>query len=404
MKKLTTALTFVFVLLLLAAPIWAADAPDTKEPIKIGELFSYSSLPDEARGWQKGWKLAVEEINSSGGIRGRTLEVLSRDDKGSPPEAIKILEDYKNREGIKIIAGTVFSHVGLAASDFAKQNGLLLFRGYAGTSKLTAEAGHDRYFQIQPPSTVWSGVLADKAAQSGKNRWAFIATDYELNRTLIDKFQKELKRQNPQVEFVETQWHPLGKLDAGPVIRAVANAHPDGIFVASLPPDYAKLVREGRKRGLFENRVIISPFAGNASYIRPLGKEAPVGWFSCKGYSLDKLSGRDQQKFVSTFEKAYGEKPILESFYGYSVIKILAEAIGAVGADNPDNVAKYIKSNLFNLPGYQISFRADGTSNLGDWAGYTGFENGAPTILNPTYFPPDKYLPSTEENMAKWTK
>lgn len=75
-----------------------------------------------------------------------------------------------------------------------------------------------------------------------------------------------------------------------------------------------------------------------------------------------------------------------------------------MGSDDPDKVVEAIKSNKHEVAGATLSFRADGVSNLGDWAGYTGFVNGVPTILNPTYFPPDKYMPSAEENMSKWAK
>ena len=402
MELIVPRLLVLLALLLCCEPALAQQA--APKPIRIGELMAYSSLPDEARNWQKGWKLAVDEINNAGGINGKPLEILSRDNKGSPPEAIKIMEEYKNREGIKIVIGTIFSHVGLAASDFAKQNEMLLFRGYAGTSKLLTEGGHDRYFQIMAPSTVWSGILAEKAVQSGKKRWAFIAADYELNRTLIDDFQKAAKQNNPSIEFVETQWYPIGKLEAGSSIQAVNRAKPDGLFVASFGPDYLKLVREGRKRGLFKDRIVISPFAGNASYIRPLGKEAPEGWFSCRGYPVDKLTGPEQKKFVDAYEKAYGEKPVNAAFYGYSVVTVLAKAIEAVGGDDPQAVARYIHSKPFDLPGGQLSFRADGSSTLGEWCGMTGFEKGEPTILDAVFFQAEKYMPPAEDNMKFWTK
>jgi len=400
MKRFVPALLALF---LATSPTLAADAP-AKEPIKIGELFPYAALPDDAQKWQQGWKLGLQEINENGGVLGKPLEIISRDDKASPPETIKALEELKNRENVKIVIGTLHSHTGLAASAFAKQNDMLLFRGYAGTSKLTAEAGHDRFFQIQAHSAVWAGICAEKAAQSGKKRWAIISADYELGRNIVDQFQQDLKRLNPDVVFVETQWFPLGKLEAGATAQVVAHSNPDGIFVLIFGPDYLKLVREGNKRHLFDDRLIISPVAGNAGYIVPLGKEAPVGWFSGAGYPLDKIASYRHTAFLNNFKKTYNSQPYLASLYGYSAIKILAESINAVGTDDPNKVAAYIKSHTFDIPGYKLAFRADGVSNVGDWVGFTGFENDIPTILNPEYIAPEKYLPSVEENMRKWTK
>ncbi|MFA6280030.1 MAG: ABC transporter substrate-binding protein [Bdellovibrionales bacterium] len=398
MKKLTTLIA----VLLLAAPVWAATP--AKEPIKIGEMFPYSVMHDFAVKWQQGWKMALNEVNASGGVLGHPLEIVSRDDKGNPSEAIKLLEDYKSREHIKLFMGTAHSHVGLAASTFAKQNHMLLFRGHGGSSEFTTTAGHDLYLTIQPPCDTWAGILAEKAAQSGKKRWAFVAPDFALSRSVIDGFQRDIKQLVPQTEFVETQYFPIGKLDAGAVTQAVAHAKPDGIFVVMWGTDYLKFVREGRKRGLFNDRLVIGPYPGYSAFIKPLGNEAPVGWYSAYGYPVDKIEGQSHKTFVTNFRKAYGDDPDLSSLYGYGIVKILAQAINAVGSDDPDKVVTYIKANQFDLPGNMLSFRADGVSSMGDWVGYTGFRDGVPTILNPEYVNPAKYLPSAEENMAKWKK
>ena len=67
-----------------------AVAQDT---IKIGELNSYKAVPAFLEPYKKGWELAVEEINKAGGINGRKLEVVSRDDNGTPGDAVRVAEE-----------------------------------------------------------------------------------------------------------------------------------------------------------------------------------------------------------------------------------------------------------------------------------------------------------------------
>ncbi|MCA3581660.1 MAG: ABC transporter substrate-binding protein, partial [Bradyrhizobium sp.] len=55
--------------------------------IKIGEINSYSLLPAFTEPYRKGWQLAVEEINAAGGINGKKLVVISKDDGGKPADA-----------------------------------------------------------------------------------------------------------------------------------------------------------------------------------------------------------------------------------------------------------------------------------------------------------------------------
>ncbi|MGZ5206028.1 MAG: ABC transporter substrate-binding protein, partial [Caldimonas sp.] len=95
-----------------------AGAQDT---IKIGEINSYKAQPAFLEPYKKGWELAVEEVNAGGGVLGKKLQVISRDDNGSPGDAVRVAEELVSREGVALIAGTFLSNTGLAVTDFAKQ-------------------------------------------------------------------------------------------------------------------------------------------------------------------------------------------------------------------------------------------------------------------------------------------
>ena len=62
-------------------------AASAAEPIRIGEINSYTTLADFTQPYKKGWEMAVEEINAAGGVIGRPLEVVARDDGGKPDNA-----------------------------------------------------------------------------------------------------------------------------------------------------------------------------------------------------------------------------------------------------------------------------------------------------------------------------
>ncbi len=74
----------------------------------------------------------------------------------------------------------------------------------------------------------------------------------EYGQSATAAFKKLLKEKQPDVEFVAEQAPPPGKIDAGAVARALADAKPDAIFSSLFGPDLAKFVREGQTRGLFK--------------------------------------------------------------------------------------------------------------------------------------------------------
>ena len=100
----------------------AALAADT---IKIGEIQTYSKLTNFTFPYRNGWQLALEEINNSGGVLGKQLEVISRDDDGKPGTAVTVAEELVRKDKVALLMGTFFSNVGLAVTDFAKRNKVL---------------------------------------------------------------------------------------------------------------------------------------------------------------------------------------------------------------------------------------------------------------------------------------
>src|SRR3989442_15407272 len=87
------------------------------QSIKIGELNSYKVFPAFLEPYKKGWQLALEEINRSGGVLGRQLEVVSRDDGGTPGDAVRVAEELISREQVALLMGTFASNVGLAVAN-----------------------------------------------------------------------------------------------------------------------------------------------------------------------------------------------------------------------------------------------------------------------------------------------
>src|SRR4051794_16915078 len=83
-------------------------------PIKIGEIASYKMDPVYLNPYKKGMELAVEEINSAGGVLGRKIELVVRDDNGNPGDAIRAAEELRTREQIDFLIGQDFSNIAVA--------------------------------------------------------------------------------------------------------------------------------------------------------------------------------------------------------------------------------------------------------------------------------------------------
>ncbi len=111
-----------------------------QQTIKIGELNSYKAQPAFLDPYKKGWEMAIEEINAKGGVLGKKLEVISRDDGANPGDAVRVADELVTREGVAMIAGTFLSHIGLAVTEFRRpEEGVLPRRRAADRQDHLAE-------------------------------------------------------------------------------------------------------------------------------------------------------------------------------------------------------------------------------------------------------------------------
>src|SRR3954471_7671990 len=195
--------------------------------IKIGELNSYKIQPQFLDPYKKGWELAIEEINAKGGVLGKKLEVVSRDDGGNPGDAVRAADELVTREGVNILAGTFLSHIGLAVTEFAGKKQVFFLAAEPLTDKITWQNGNKYTFRLRATTYMQVAMLVPAATAAKKKRWALVYPNFEYGQSAAANFKDLLKKAQPDVEFVTEQAPPLGKVDAGAVVQAVDDAKPD---------------------------------------------------------------------------------------------------------------------------------------------------------------------------------
>ena len=387
MKNLVKIGATVAGLLLAASPALAQD------PIRIGELNSYKAIPAFLEPYRKGWELAVEEINKAGGINGRKLEVISRDDGGTPGDAVRVAEELVARENVVLLTGGFLSHVGLAVSDFAKQRKVLFIASEPLTDKLVWEAGHKYTYRLRASTYMQTSMLVEEAVKLKKKRWAIIYPNYEYGQSAVASFKALMAARQPDVEFVAEQAPPLNKIEAGAVVQAIADAKPDAIFNVTFGGDLQKLVREGTTRGVFKNVAVLSVLGGEPEYLDPLKDEAPVGWI-VTGYPWDQIETPEHKAFVAAYRARWNDYPRLGSVVGYAALQSVAAALRKAGSTETDKLVAAMDNLSHMTPFGQITYRAlDHQSTMGAYVGRTAVKDGRGVMVDWRYEPGERHLP-----------
>jgi branched-chain amino acid transport system substrate-binding protein len=369
------------------------------QTIKIGEINSYSGLPAFTEPYRKGWQLAVEEINAAGGVLGKKLEVVSKDDGGKPADAVTAANELVSSDQVVMLTGTFFSHIGLAVSDFAKQKKVLFLAAEPLTDAVTLAKGHKYVLRLRPQNYAQAAMLAEEAAKLPAKKWATIAPNYEYGQSAVAVFKELLSKKRPDIQWVAEQWPTQGKIEAGAVAQAIAAAEPEAILNVTFGPDLVKLVREGNTRGLFEKRAVVSFLTGEPEYIDPLKEETPAGWI-VTGYPWYDVKIPEHAAFLKAYQAKYNDYPRLGSLVGYMTMKSAAAIIAKAGSTDTDKMIAAAKGLEVPSPFGKIVFRAsDGQSTLGAFVGKTAVKDGKGVMVDSVYRDGAAYMPS--EDMVK---
>jgi len=379
------------------ALVTAGSVARAEGEIKIGEINSYSALPAFTEPYRKGWQLAIDEINAAGGVNGKKLVVISKDDAGKPAEAVTAANELVSREGVALVAGTFFSHIGLAVADFAKQKQVFFMAAEPLTDAMVWSKGNEYTFRLRPSNYMQAAMLAEEAAKLPAKRWATVAPNYEYGQSAVAVFKELLSKARPDVEWVEEQWPPQGKIDAGAVTQALLAAKPDAILNVTFGADLVKFVREGNTRGLFKDRAVVSFLTGEPEYLDPLKDETPKGWI-VTGYPWYDIKTPEHDAFLKAYQAKFNDYPRLGSIVGYGTMKAIAAILAKAGSTDTDKLIAAAKGVEVDTPFGKIVFRAtDHQSTLGAFVGKTDVRDGKGVMVDSVYRDGADYLPSEEE-------
>jgi len=383
----------------LIAAVFSGAPARADDTIKIGEINSYSGLPSFTEPYRKGWQLAVEEINAAGGIDGKKLEVISKDDGGKPASAVTAANELVESDHVVMLAGAFFSNIGLALSDFAKQKKIVYLAGEPLTDAITLSKGNAYTFRLRPSNYEQAAMLAVEAAKLPAKKWATIAPNYEYGQSAVKVFKQLLSKARPDIEWVGEQWPPQGKIDAGAVAEAIAKTEPEAILNVCFGPDLVKLVREGNTRGLFKDRAVVGFLTGEPEYLDPLKDETPQGWI-VTGYPWASVTIPDHAAFLKAYQAKYNDYPRLGSVVGYTEIKAAAAILAKAHSTDTDKLIAAAEGIKFDSPFGEATFRAmDHQSTLGAFVGKTALKDGKGVMVDFAYRNGADYLPP--EDMVK---
>ena len=259
----------LMLLLVVAAELALAQQP----PIKIGALNALSgSFAAYGKSGRQGAQLAIDEINASGGLLGRKLELIQVDDQAKPDVGVQEARRLILDEKVNFLIGIDSSSVALGVAPLTNEYKIPLVVTHGATPALTEQC-NPYVFRTSNNARMDANAAADLAAKLPYKRWANIGPDYEFGHSSWNDFIARLKEKRPDVEVVGEQWPKGGESNYTPYITALVQQRPEAVFAALWAGDLVTFVRQANAFGFFKQiKLFEDPVGAALESIGPIGQ------------------------------------------------------------------------------------------------------------------------------------
>jgi branched-chain amino acid transport system substrate-binding protein len=304
-----------------------------------------------------GIKMAVEELNASGGLLGKKVRLITYDDKGDAREAGTAVTRLVTKDSVAAVIGEVASGLSLAGAPICQENSVPMVSPSSTNPKVTKIG--DMIFRvcfIDP----FQGTVCAKFAREHeglKASRAAILTDqaspYSVG--LQEEFEKAFVAMGGTI--VTKQTYQAGDQDFSAQLTAIRGSEPDVVFIPGYYTDAGNIALQARKLG-----VTVPLLGGDGWDSAKLGEiagEAINGCFYSNHYSQDDPSPR-VQGFISKYKEQHQQTPDALAALGYDTARIVFEAIQRAGStDGPAIAAELAKTKDFDGVTGKISIDAE---------------------------------------------
>lgn len=281
-----------------------------------------------------GLKLAVEETNSSGGLLGKQIKLITYDDQGKPSEAATVVQKLINKDKVVAVVGEVASSRSKAGAQICQSSKMPMVTPASTNPEVTAIG--DYIFRVCFIDPFQATVMSKFALNSLKIKRVAVLQDVKnaYSTGLADFFIKQFKEMGG--EIVEVQSYSAGDKDFKAQLTAIKSKNPEGIFIPGYYTDVGLIAIQAREIGITQPL-----FGGDGWESEKLtegkAKDALEGSFFSTHVSADNPS-EQIQNFIKKYKEKYGMMPDAMSFLAYDAGLILFDAIKRAGSVEADKI------------------------------------------------------------------
>ena len=338
LKSKLCVLTMSLGMAVLLAGCGGAAKPDAKD-IKIGaNLELTGGIATFGQSTANGIKMAIKEINASGGVLGKQLNLIIADNKSEPSESTNAITKLITQDKVVTVLGAVASSNTLAASQVAHDSKVPFISTTSTNPKVTVDGGKVREYAfracfIDPFQGTVMANFASKSLQA-KTAAVYIDNSSDYSKGLAQFFEESFVKNGGKIVAKEAFLQKDQDFKA--TLTKIKATNPEVIFIPGYYEEVGKIVKQARELG------ITQPLLGGDGWDSPKLVEIAGAAALEKGYFSNHYSPEDKDprvvKFVEAYKKEYGQVPDAMAALGYDATLMAVDAIKRANSTEPSKI------------------------------------------------------------------
>lgn len=343
---MTHTKTTILAALMSATALSAAYAAD---PIKIGVVTplsgTYAGIGQQVK-W--GLELATKEVNASGGIMGRQVELTFEDEEANPSVAVQKADKLFQVGKVDFLTGTVNSGSTLAVGQVAERAGKLIATTVSFADSITGDKCSPNVFRVNARAGQQSAALAVwLSKEKPKAQVFYLGPDYEMGRSTVAAFKSSAEKVGAST--TGEVFAPLDSKDYTQYFGQLRAARPQVLYTSVAGNDTVRLFTQLQEFGLLNNLTVVGASGTvTAQNLGAIGKAAE-GFVTGVGYSTE-IDTPENKKFVAAFRAANKADPDLYGADSYGLIFAYKAAVEKAKSTETDKVRTAFKDLKWMTP------------------------------------------------------
>ena len=341
-----------------ASAYGGSNGPAQRAAIKIGVLTPLSPGASNFVPWgvqvRAGAALAVNEVNRSGGVKGRgqgrKLNLVVADDQStSTTAAIDGFRRLTQQENVVSVGGIIGSPIALATTRLAEEAKVPLFLTKAGNNEILTTSSRYTFRTCLPAASMVAVSVVQLVQRRDIREVGVIIADYAWGQSFKSSLEEEAKKA-PNIRF-NIKVAPLPTTNFTPYLREMAGS--SLIVATGHPPGSGLILAQSGQLGI--KAPVVGAYNPYSLTAKNAGAAAFGRWsdFKCMA-----TGSKEYKALAKRYLRTFPQNEFFEddALSGYAYVKIVAEAISKVGP-NRQRIAAYVHSHTFNIPGYAWPLR-----------------------------------------------